>query len=825
MFSFYKIKQTFLSLCFLFTGLAVFAQSGRISGKVVFANGKPAAGVSVTVSSISQIGITNETGLYTIPAVPFGTYEVTFTSLEAETLKMKVGVKGAETKLNVSLTPQEGKRLDEVQVMGKTVKKTLETSGFAVAVIETKEASLRNLTTNELLDRAVGVRVRQNGGIGSQVEYNLNGMSGSAIGIFLDGTPISTFGQSFNLNNIPPAMIERIEVYKGVLPSHLAGDYVGGAINVIMKKDASANNVTAAVSYGSFNTFQTDISALYRHQGSGFTTRASGFYTYTDNSYETWGKFSTITEPDLKLKRFQRIKRFNDTYKSVGGRVEAGFTDVKWADQFFLGLNLSDTYDEIPHGITMAQPYVGRIQEFNAKVFSLNYIKNDLLLQGLSLNINAVHSNRGTYLRDTSRAIYNWDGKPLLVMRGGVPTPLVRPVGQGQQGTAVITNIDRAITNIRTNLSYMVAQGHRISFNYNLNATQREDQDLLNLNNITNTGNERSTSTHILAFNYEAQTFNDKLKTNLLAKYTINQNHIQLPYTQTVNGVPRNFTKDTTISNKNPGFGFTVSYNIIPKLFIIASNENTYISPREEQIYGSPEINILENLALKPERNINYNLGFRYSPLQIGKHKLSFYASAFWRNGYDKIAMQAVDSVIVGRESDANIETTKYINLGRTQARGVEGEIIYVYDNKINALFNFSKFNSLFKQEFDENGNKHAFYDRQVPNEPFFTMNGSVQYRINNLIQKSSIVNLYYNTGYVAPFKTVWYDSEGWFTTIAQFYHDIGGSYRTPNGKLVMSLDFKNIFNAEVYDNFGVQKPGRGIYVKFNYMLNHFNKK
>ncbi|ULT25225.1 TonB-dependent receptor plug domain-containing protein [Sphingobacterium sp. E70] len=95
----------------------------------------------------------------------------------------------------------------------------MEIGGFAVAVVETKEAALRNLTTNELLDRTVGVRVRQNGGVGSQIEYNLNGMSGSTIGIFLDGIEVSTYGSSFNLNNIPPAMIERIEVYKGVLLS------------------------------------------------------------------------------------------------------------------------------------------------------------------------------------------------------------------------------------------------------------------------------------------------------------------------------------------------------------------------------------------------------------------------------------------------------------------------------------------------------------------------------------------------------------------------------------------------------------------------------
>lgn len=818
------MRHYYFALIFTLFTACSFAQQSIISGKVQRQDGEPVSHATVKIKGTSVATMSDDYGRYELKNVSYGRHILQVSSLEITSQEITITVNKPRQSRNVVIDPQKDLALNEVLIEKMTKKKQMETSGFAVAVIETKEASLRNLTTNELLDRAVGVRVRQNGGIGSQVEYNLNGMSGSAIGIFLDGTPISTFGQSFNLNNIPPAMIERIEVYKGVLPSHLAGDYVGGAINVIMKKDASANNITAAISYGSFNTLQTDVSALYRDQKSGFTTRVSGFYTYTDNSYETWGKFSMITDPELKLKRNQRVKRFNNTYKSIGGRFEAGFTDIKWADQFFIGYHISDTYNEIPHGTTMAQPYVGRFQEFQANVWSLNYNKRDILIDGLSLNINAVYSNRSTYLQDTARALYNWDGNPLMVIRGGVPTPLIRPVGQGQQGTAVITNIDREIANIRTNLSYTVANGHRLSLNHNLDKTAREDQDLLNLHNVSNTGNTRSTSTNILAINYEAQTFSNKLKTNLLTKYTINQNHIKLPYTRTQNGVTSTAIKDTTITNNNPGFGFTASYNIIPKLFIIGSNENTFISPREEQIYGSPEINILENLDLKAERNVNYNIGFRYTPIEAGKHKISLYASGFWRNGYDKIAMQAVDSVIVGRESDANIETTKYINLGRTQSRGFEGEIIYVYDNKVNALFNFSRFNSLFKQKTDESGKLHSFYDRQLPNEPFFTINGSVQYRLNNLIQKRSVVNVYYNTGYVAPFRTVWFDTEGWFTTTTQFYHDIGGSYRTPDGTFVFSLDLKNIFNAEVYDNFGVQKPGRGVYLKLNYMLNHFTK-
>src|SRR5690606_8724379 len=108
-------------------------------------------------------------------------------------------------------------------------------------------------------------------------------MTGRSVGIFIDGIEISTYGSSFNLNSIPPALIERIEVYKGVLPAHLSGDLLGGAINIILKKGIGTNNLTLSTSYGSFNTFQSDLSGIYRNPKSGFTIKGSGFYTNTNN--------------------------------------------------------------------------------------------------------------------------------------------------------------------------------------------------------------------------------------------------------------------------------------------------------------------------------------------------------------------------------------------------------------------------------------------------------------------------------------------------------------------------------------------------------------
>ena len=463
-------------------GQVVGQQHYSIKGKVHKESGEPVSHVTIKIDGTELQAVSNEEGLYTLDNVPLGKYTLSVSSIEIQPKKLNINVNKNYPDLHIHIDPKGNFALDEVRIQRNTAKREMETSGFAVAVIETKEASLRNLTTNELLDRAVGVRVRQNGGVGAPIEYNLNGMSGSAVGIFLDGIEVSTYGSSFNLSNIPPAMIERIEVYKGVLPSHLSGDYVGGAINVVMKKDASANNITAALSYGSFNTMQGDLSALYRNEKNGFTTRISGFYTNTDNSYKMRGKFSKFTHPGGRVERYYEATRFNDSYRSAGGRFEFGFTDVNWADQLFLGYNVSDTHNEIPHGTTMARPYVGRFAEYQAHALSLNYNKKNLFIDGLALNVDAVHSRRSTYIEDTVSMRYNWDGNPLLLApnQDGELLPEGHRSGKGQQGDATISDIHRQITNVRSNLAYTIANGHRIALNYKYEVTDRNDKDLLN---------------------------------------------------------------------------------------------------------------------------------------------------------------------------------------------------------------------------------------------------------------------------------------------------------------------------------------------------------
>ena len=788
------------------------AQTGNISGKITTENKEPVAGAVVMIKALNKQTLSDEKGHYELKTIPYGSHLLEIGSMEIHAKKQTITVDKNEQVFNVSAKVKDHKTLNEVSITGKTEKRQIETQGFAVNVIDTKEASLRNLQTNELLDRSVGVRIRQNGGLGSNVEYNLNGMSGRAVGIFIDGIEISTFGSSFNLNNIPPAMIERIEVYKGVLPAHLTGDLLGGAINVVLKKGFSHNNITVAASYGSFNTFQSDASAMYRHNKTGLTVRASGFYTHTDNSYKIWGKFARNTMPDGTME-YVTAKRFWDGYRSVGGRLEAGFTNVKWADQFFIGFNGGDTYRELQHGQTMSQPYMGRFTEARSNVFSLNYNKSNLFTEGLDLTVNANYSKIETYVQDTVSWVYNWSGEKMIGFHG---TPIKTRLG-AQQGEPTMNTIDRKISTVRSNLGYTITNGHRISLNHVYYTVDRFDEDILKVVVDRMYRAENDLQKNVLALNYEAGFFKDRLKTNLFGKRYMQDMTMLNPTRKLING-QNTFVREEIKSNKSiTGYGLAVSYAITPKYIFIASAEKAVRMPSETEIFGSPDENVTANVGIRPEVSNNYNIGFRLGAFDFGKHKISISSNAFWRNVTDKIMRQTNI-----RRTEDDLEFAPFVNLGLAQSLGFEGEVSYSYNNNFNFMLNFSKFNSLFKQEFDPNsGLRLEYYNQQIPNEPFFTINGNAQYRLNNVFQKLSILSLYYNFGYVAPFSTGWIKTD-YGTTPTQLAHDFGASYRFPNRRLVASLDLKNAFNAEVYDNFAVQKPGRAIYFKLNYIIDKF---
>jgi outer membrane receptor protein involved in Fe transport len=798
----------FLLMLFHFTSYGQAGRTATIKGKVKETGGASIGYVTVRLAGTNLATMSDEDGQFELKNVPYGPQDIQATSVEILAKNTQINVNRAVHHLEI-VVKKGAFDLNEVQIVQKTEKKEIETQGFAVNVIETKEVATRNIQTNELLDRTAGIRVRQNGGLGSAVTYNLNGMSGGSVRIFIDGIPISTYGASFSLNSIPPSNIERIEVYKGVIPAHLADDALGGAINVILKKGMN-NNITASVSYGSFNTLQSSITGMYRNKKNGFTVKGSGFYNYSDNDYEVWGKFVRNILPNGRYD-FVRAKRFNDAYKSIGGQIEVGFSDVKWADHFYLGYNGSSDYNEIQHGTYMSIPYKGRFTESQANVFSLNYRKKNFLVKGLEVTLNGMSSNRKQVVVDTVKWNYNWFGELSLGLNGN---PILRPTG-AQQAAPTLNHIDRTITTARGGFNYDLTENHRFVFNHIFYTISRTEQDMMRSEIERTFIGTRDLTKNISSVAYELKAFEAKLRANVFGKYYKQTIGKMDPVLITSGGESIRSENKSNSSKTSTGYGAAFSYAIKPNFYLLTSAEKAIRLPSEEEVFGSPGENIVENFGIRPEVSNNFNVGFKAGPYNTDRHKVSFALSGFLRDTRDKIVRR-----VNPRLNDA-VQTDPFENLGKIKAIGFEAEANYTFNKNLNIGVNLSRFNSVFNMRYDANGREYDYHNRQLPNEPFFTVNSMVQYTVKDLFAKKSMLNLYYGFRFVERFYTTWLEIED-FRTTRQYIQDIGASYMFPDRKFVVSLDLKNIFDKQAYDNFAVQKPGRAVYLKLSYSINNF---
>ncbi len=154
--------------------------------------------------------------------------------------------------------------LDEVVITAtKTPIKESQT-GKVVIVIDQATLQLNTgKSVTEILNYQAGMYVNgANNTLGSNPDTYLRGASSGNTLILMDGIPVndpSRIDNSFDLNSINPAQIERIEILKGAQSTLWGSDAVAGVINIITKK-GGVNKISpfATISYGSYNTFRAN---------------------------------------------------------------------------------------------------------------------------------------------------------------------------------------------------------------------------------------------------------------------------------------------------------------------------------------------------------------------------------------------------------------------------------------------------------------------------------------------------------------------------------------------------------------------------------------
>ena len=103
----------------------------------------------------------------------------------------------------------------------------------------------------ELLSRAVGVSFVRNGGRGASTSLFLRGNQSNHTLLMIDGVRIgSATNGAPALTNIPPELIERVEIVRGSRSSLYGSEAIGGVINIITRKYHDTDGLKPMIQLG-----------------------------------------------------------------------------------------------------------------------------------------------------------------------------------------------------------------------------------------------------------------------------------------------------------------------------------------------------------------------------------------------------------------------------------------------------------------------------------------------------------------------------------------------------------------------------------------------
>ncbi|MES2063661.1 MAG: TonB-dependent receptor [Bacteroidota bacterium] len=742
---------------------------------------EPLPGATIKLQSISLGAISDESGYFQLRNLKPGHYAVNISAIGYKSQVKQVDLRnGQELTLKVTLDDNQID-MQTVTVTGRSAVKESNRQAFNVTAIDAKKLYNTTLNLADALDRVAGVRVRESGGVGSNFNLSLNGFSGNHVRFFIDGVPMDNFGTSFQINNIPINIAERVEVYKGVVPVWLGSDALGGAINIITG-DRYRNYIDVSYSYGSFNTHRSVINAAATSK-SGLTFQLNAFQNYSDNDYKV-----KVDAADINTGAYAPgaiVRRFHDKYHNETLIANVGVVDKSYADKLLFGITLGQNYKEIQTGARMVSVFGGWNRRGNIVMPSLKYKKVNLI-KGLDVTLNANY-NFGTEQNiDTMNVRYDWFGNS-------------KPNGSNGERTRSLYKYKNNNGIATTMFNYRLGDHQSIALSDVFTTFNRKGSDALNPD-VTDNELPKKTQKNVLGLGYTYDV-KDKWSASVFGKDVYQHNVIG--------------NAAGSASTTKLGYGVAATYFLTQNLQIKSSYELTNRMPEAEEIFGDVE-NQEGNPNLKPEQSNNVNLGLSYTFNLNANNRFLLNANAIYRHSTNFIYNRL------------NNNQSKLVADNRDGVKTVGGdaEIRYSYKNwlSVGTTATYQHLQNLQKYEPGYTGVSPLYKD-QMPNIPYLFGNSDVSVSLRDIGKRGNNLNIGYNLLYVHAFYLYWPSrGDNKLDIPQQISHDVNVVYSINNGRYNIGVEARNLTNAYLYDNFSLQKPGRAFYLNLRYFINKINK-
>lgn len=218
--------------------------------------------VTVSVKG-TTIGTTADaTGHYYLKNLPEGPCTIVAEAIGYSTVEQQVVMKRNKTvELNFVMQEQT-LAMDEV-VVSATRNVTNKRSSAVIVNVASAKLFDRTASTDlaETMKFQSGLRIENNCGNCGTTQLRINGLEGQYSQILLDSNPIfSSLAAVYGLEQLPTAMIERVEVIRGGGSALFGSSAIGGVVNIITKEplrnSLTLSNVTDILKGGTaeYNT-------------------------------------------------------------------------------------------------------------------------------------------------------------------------------------------------------------------------------------------------------------------------------------------------------------------------------------------------------------------------------------------------------------------------------------------------------------------------------------------------------------------------------------------------------------------------------------------
>lgn len=768
-------------------------ERGIISGKILSTEKEIVDFATVYLKGTTYGGTTNEEGLFHLKA-PAGNYILVVSAIGYQTVEKEVRLTtGEQVKHTITITPRSTE-LEEVVILSNGVSR-LKRSAFNAVALDTKELQNSTKSLSEALAKAPGLKVRETGGVGSDMQLTLDGFSGKHVKVFIDGVPQEGVGSSFGLNNIPINFAERIEVYKGVVPVGFGTDAIGGVINIVTQKRTDRWFLDASYSYGSFNTHKSYVN-FGQTLRNGFTYELNAFQNYSDNNYHIYAPVENFETGSIDRSRKERVQRFNDTYHNEAIIGKIGVVEKRWADRLLFGFTYSHMYQDIQTGVRQEIVYGEKHRKGYSLMPSAEYRKRDLFVKGLDLTLTANYNKNLRTNVDTTSYEYNWYGEKQLMNSPGEQSR--------QYAQADNHNWNGTVT-----LNYRIGKAHAFTFNHVLNSFRRSNTSLL-ATEAMEEAIDKETRKNISGLSYRFMP-SERWNLSAFGKY----------YNQFVAGPQATTsTQDEYVRNTRTadswGYGAAGTYFIRNGLQAKLSYEKAYRLPTIEEMFGDEDLEMGE-LSIRPENSDNLNLNISYNR-SFGKHTLYLEGGLVYRNTRDYIQRNITD--LSGGKQAAT-----YINYGKVETQGLNLTVRYHFSNWLSIGGNFTQMNVRDKMKTSISSSaSNLAYGERMPNLPYQFADSDISFFWHDCGKRGNVLTVTYDNQYLHSFS--YYSSaiganHDDYIVPNQFSHNLSLVYSLGKGRYNLSFECRNFTDERLYDNFSLQKAGRAFYGKVRVYLSN----